>query len=520
MSEDWRYILRRYREVFSHAWALRHKDPVVSRKPGESDFLPAVLEIQESPPNPMARITVYLIILFFIIALAWMTFGKTDIVATAPGKIIPDERIKVVQAAEGGIVRRILVADGDRVQEGQPLFLLDETANAADMSIIEDRLASAILEEEMARMLSSSEASSEASAQITIAGISAERAARQQHVMDNLFGEQQKRIAKLKSDIDALRQKKKGEEQSIADALENLERQERTGREKEESELLQAEKMRNLLPLAKKEYESMQELLDKGAVSKLRTLQAQEKYVSLSADLSYRENVIEEIRAEHAARSTQLRQSVDRHRNNVLELSANLKALNESLSLLQSSFRREMGEKQEDAAQRVAQYRQELIKIKEEQRRRQIVAPVGGVVQQMALHTENGVVQPAQGLLVIVPENPVLEIEAMVANKDIGFVREDQDVEIKIDAFPYTKYGLVHGVVSQLSADAIEDREQGLVYQARIRMHEDKIFADGREVPLSPGMSVIVEIKTGKRRIIEFFLSPLLRYGRESLGER
>lgn len=519
MTGGWIYIFRRYREAFGRAWSLRHKNTTAARKRHESDFLPAVLEVQESPPNPMARATVYLIISFFVIALVWMAVGKTDIVATAPGKIIPDERIKVVQAAEGGVVQKILVADGDRVQAGQPLFLLDKTANAADMSIIEEELASAVLEEEMARILSGP-LDAQTPQQITIAEISAERTERQQHILNNLLGEQRKRVAKMKSDIEALRQKKRGEEQAIADALENIEQSGRMGRKKEESELLQAKKMEDLLPLAKKEYESMRDLSDKGAVSELRALQSQEKYISLQADLSYRKNVIEEIRAEYAARETELNQSVARHRNNVLELDANLRALRDSLSLLESSFRREMGDKREEAARRAAQYRQELIKIKDAQKRRQITAPVSGIVQQMALHTENGVVQPAQALLVIVPENPVLEIEALIDNKDIGFVRENDDAEIKIDAFPYTKYGLLHGKVSHLSADAIENQERGLVYQARIRMDEDKIFADGREIPLSPGMSVVVEIKTGKRRLIEFFLSPLLRYGRESLGER
>ena len=516
--KDWGFILGRYREAFSSAWARRHKDKGVRRKPGESDFLPAVLEVQESPPSPLARTTVYVILSFFIIAILWMTFGKTDIVVTAPGKIIPDERIKVVQAAEGGVVRKILVSDGDHVREGQPLFLLDETTNAADMSIMEEGLNSAILEAEMARILS--EPLGENPGRINVEGISEERIARQQEVLNNLHGEQQKRIAKLESDIIALRQRKHGEEKNIANALENIEQHGLMGQKKEESERLQVEKAESLLPLAEKEYESMRDLFEKDAVSELRMLQAKEKYVALLSDLSYRKNVIEEIQTTNVAREAELRQMAERHRNNVWELDANLNALADALALLHSSFRREMADKREESVRRIAEYRQQIVKVEESQRRRQITAPADGIVQQLALHTENGVVQPAQALLVIVPENPVLEIEALLENRDIGFVSENQQAEIKVDAFPYTKYGLLEGVVSHLSPDAIENPNQGLVYQARIRMERDTIIAEGREVRLSPGMSVVVEIKTGKRRIIEFFLSPLLRYRKESLGER
>ena len=518
MKPGWGGIFRRYGEVFREAWAARHKETQVIRRRGEADFLPAVLEVQESPPNPMARATVYLVISFFVIALAWMIIGKTDIVASAPGKIIPDERIKVVQASEGGVVRKILVSDGDRVSAGQALFLLDGTAAGADMEVAKDGLVAALLEEEMTRLLSAP--FSEQLPQITLAEVSAERTARQQEILEKMSGEQRGRISQLQSEIEALRQNKISEEHGITDVRARMEQHRHVMREKEEGEVLQIGKMEKLLPLARQEYESMQELFEKGAVSKLQMQQAEEKYISLREDLSYRRNAAEELQTQSAAQETELEQTADRHRRRILEINANLKARGEALLLARSSFRREMGDRREAASREIARHRQELVKIRESQSRRQILAPVSGIVQQLALHTENGVVQPAQSLLVIVPENPVLEVEALVENKDIGFVREEQRVEIKVDAFPYTKYGLIGGVVSHLSADAIEDERLGLVYQARIRMDADTIYAEGREVRLSPGMSVVAEIKTGKRRVIEFFLSPLLRHGKESLGER
>jgi len=136
------------------------------------------------------------------------------------------------------------------------------------------------------------------------------------------------------------------------------------------------------------------------------------------------------------------------------------------------------------------------------------------------LHTEGGVVTPAQQLMVIVPSQQPLEVEAMVANLDIGFVKENQIVEIKIDAFPFTKYGVIDGTLTHLSNDAIADEQLGLIYKAQVIMDQTDIQVGDKMVKLSPGMTVAVEIKTGKRRLIEYFLAPLLRYKQESIRER
>jgi hemolysin D len=150
----------------------------------------------------------------------------------------------------------------------------------------------------------------------------------------------------------------------------------------------------------------------------------------------------------------------------------------------------------------------------------QLTAPVDGTVQQLAVHTVGGVVTEAQALMAIVPDEDALEVEAMVDNQDIGFIREGQDAEIKVQTFPYTKYGLIHGTVTSVSGDAINDDKKGLVYSARVRMAKRTMQVDGRTVNLTPGMAVTVEMKTGQRRLIEFFLNPLLQVRHESLRER
>jgi hemolysin D len=180
-----------------------------------------------------------------------------------------------------------------------------------------------------------------------------------------------------------------------------------------------------------------------------------------------------------------------------------------------------------------------VVKATERSKLQRLTAPVDGTVQQLAVHTVGGVVTPAQPLLEVVPRGSKLEIEAVVANKDVGFVHAGQEAEIKVDTFNFTKYGMLHGHVQSVSADAVQrdrnpsatqsatdqkstdDGKAGdLAYTARVTLDQTQMDVDGAAVNLSPGMAVTVEIKTGSRRIISYLLSPLLRFKQESLRER
>lgn len=149
-----------------------------------------------------------------------------------------------------------------------------------------------------------------------------------------------------------------------------------------------------------------------------------------------------------------------------------------------------------------------------------LLAPVAGTVQQLNIHTVGSAVPAAQPLMQIVPSNSTLEVEAVLENKDVGFVVEGQSAAVKIDAFEYTKYGTVPAHVSQVSRDAVQDEKRGLIYTTRLALEQTSLNINGRDIPLAPGMAVNVEIKTGTRRVIEYALSPLLQHARESLNER
>jgi hemolysin D len=169
---------------------------------------------------------------------------------------------------------------------------------------------------------------------------------------------------------------------------------------------------------------------------------------------------------------------------------------------------------------KAASLAQEVVKAGQRTELQRLVSPIDGVVQQLAVHTIGGVVTPAQQLMVVVPQDHPVEVEAQVENNDVGFVKEGQPVEIKVETFPFTLYGTIPGKVVSVSDDAAPIEKVGLVYPARVSLDRATIQVEGREVKLSPGMAVTVEIKTGQRRLIEFFLSPLLKSIQETARER
>jgi hemolysin D len=172
-------------------------------------------------------------------------------------------------------------------------------------------------------------------------------------------------------------------------------------------------------------------------------------------------------------------------------------------------------------ARRIAQTStQEALRATSTSRLLTLKAPVDGTVQQLAVHTLGGVVQAAQPIMQIVPSGGPLEVEAFIENKDKGFVHLDQSAAVKVDTFEYTKYGTLPGRVTHVSQDAIPDEKRGLIYAVKVLLDKTTLDVEGKTTPVTPGMAVNVEIKTGDRRIIEYVLSPLLRHTHEALRER
>lgn len=325
---------------------------VKTLSPEALDFAPGLLAIQDAPPSPAGRAVLWLIAGLFSLLVVWTTLANVDVVAVAPGKIIPSGKVKTIQPFETGIVKQIHVSDGQHVKQGDLLVDLDPSTSAADVNALQQRVA-------------------------------------------------------------------KGEQ---------------------------------TLPLIQERARGSRKLARQGFVPRAAYLEIEEQRIAAEHDLEAQ--------------------------------------------------------------------RQELIKAQERAKWQRLTAPVDGVVQQLAIHTVGGVVTPAQPLMVIVPDGERLIVEAYIANKDVGFVWAGQPIELKLEAFSFTKYGTVHGQLINVSEDAVQDEKLGLVYVARAALNESTMNIDGRRVNLSPGMAVTLEIKTGTRKLIEYFLSPIQRRTSESARER
>jgi hemolysin D len=202
------------------------------------------------------------------------------------------------------------------------------------------------------------------------------------------------------------------------------------------------------------------------------------------------------------------------------ELRSAITGAKEELSVTVADTRRQLLDELRQAREEIQQLEPEVARTIQRNAWMQLRAPVDGTVQQLAVHTIGGVVTPAQPLLSVVPDNEPLEVEATVLNQDIGFVRPGQRATIKVESFPYTRYGYIGGIVESVSHDAVQDDKLGLVYRARVKMKASTLPVDGVTVRLTSGMALTAEIKTGKRRVISYILDPLQRGTNESMRER
>ena len=452
----------------------------------ELEFLPAALEIVETPPSPIGRATAATIAGLFCLALAWACLGSVDIVATAPGRIVPTGRTKVVQPLEIGVVHAIHVHDGQAVKTGDVLIELDPTMNDADLGHQRSDLIATQLE--VARLRAVLSEGDPIANFKPPEGATPDLVATQRRFLMDQLAEQQAKLAAL----DRQAGQRSAERATAAAGIAKLEA---------------------VLPLLQQQVDIRKTLFEHETGSRLVYLQTLQTLVEQQQDLNVQKGHLHEAEAA-------------------------LATITETRTQIAAEFRRARFDELTKAEQKMAGLAQDVIKAEQRGRFQQLTAPVDGVVQQLSVHTVGGVVTPAQPLLVVVPRESRLEIEAMVSNDDIGFVHIGQDAEIKVATFNFTRYGLLHGQVLNVSEDAVTpekqdkpgDRQsaedaaapkgQELSFAARVSLDQTKMQLEDRLVNLSPGMAVTVEIKTGSRRIISYLLSPLARYRAESLHER
>ncbi|HEX5281163.1 MAG TPA: HlyD family type I secretion periplasmic adaptor subunit [Micropepsaceae bacterium] len=462
----------------------------VRRTRDEREFLPAALEIIETPVSPAGRVMMGLIGLLVLVAVVWATIGRIDIVATAAGRIIPSGQIKLIQPLQIGVVKRIAVADGDHVTANQVLVELDTTNNAADRDRYAHDLMQADLDVARLRAVLSGNSSN------FVAPPDSDPA-----LTDVARRQMAAQLAQLRAKLDDL------DQQMVAKAA-----------ERDQAKATIA-KIDASLPLVQQKLDIYNKLRATQFTSEVTRLDTERQLVEEKHD---RDAAVEQVSG----------------------AIAQIAALAHQRSETDAEFRSQALDDLRKATQLASEQREELIKATQLTGLQVLRSPVSGTVEQLGVHTIGGVVQPAQTLMVVVPDQSKLEVEAMLPNRDAGFVHAGEAAELKIEAFNYTRYGLLHGVVRTVSRDALRnerdapnpDADQDALksnapnqqsatpsdtaYVARVSLNETSVQTEQGRMPLEPGMTVTAEIKTGDRTLISYILSPFMQWGHEALRDR
>jgi hemolysin D len=457
------------------------------RRSQEIAFLPAALEIVETPPSPLGRAIAISIAALFSIAFAWSCIGTVDIVATATGKIVPNGGTKAVQPFETGVVRAIGVRDGQIVKAGDVLIELDSTMSGAELGRIKSGLQAAQLDAARLQAALSADGDHQAAFHPP-AGVPANIVEMHRRFLASQVAEQDAKLSAIDSQIT----QKEAERATTKATIDKL--------------------VATLVPLQQK-VDIREQLVQKELASKLTYLTEYQQLLEHKEEIAVQQSRYEEASAAVASlMETRVKTVAENQRSLLADLAA--------------------------AKQKASDLSHDAVKAEQRTNLQTLRAPVDGMVQQLSVHTVGGVVTSAQTLMLVVPAGSGLEIEAVIPNRDIGFVAPGQDVAIKIDTFNFTRYGLLQGKLLSVSQDAVtrnsqranaersqssaesEPQGQELVYSARISMDRDYMNVDDKRVNLAAGMATTVEIRTGTRRIISYLLSPLMRYRHESLHER
>jgi hemolysin D len=467
---SWRDLCRRYAQVFKAAWVSRKELDVIPRRRDESEFLPTTLALRDTPVHPAPRVAMWLIIGLLVMTVGWASFGKVDVVAMAPGKLIPSGNVKTIQPQDTAVVTAIHVKDGQSVKQGDPLIDFDATDATADAAHAQSDLRA--IRSEIARAQAMLDAINHNHEPKPLANFRQEdsEALSEQHTLDGEYADYLSNISKMQADI----------QQSKASLRETDD---------------EIHKLADTLPIEQRKERDYAELAAKGFVGKHDYYNEQQAVIQLTRDLELQ-------------------------RSKRLEIQAVLESSLRKREAYVAEVRRTWLEKIHDDTQKADGLAQDLAKANQRQRLMRLTAPVDGTVQHLAVHTLGGVVTPAQTLMTLVPADRVLQVEAIVDNQDIGFISVGQHVEVKVETFPFTRYGTLSGTVVQVSNDAKQDDKLGLIFTAEVALARDTMRIDNRLIRLTPGMAVTAEIKTGRRRIISYLLSPLIQHANESLHER
>ena len=435
----------------------------------ETEFLPAILEVTETPPSPTGRLIMWSILLLLVVGLVWAFVGHINEVAVASGKVIPSGQAKTIQVKNKGIIKEIRVEEGQEVKEGDVLVVLDPTTTSADYDSLKKRAAYYKLDiERLTAELTGQPFNPEKDPDLDAHDLAAEIALYQSRTNDHL--------TQRRSRQDVIDQK----------------------RARLQATQSTYEKYAEGLKIAQDKEGRLKQLIAENAISEFQLLEQQKETIEYAKNAQAELDSLNSIQAEIAEAEQNLANVDAAYRKDIMTSLVNAKK--EYYSVIES-----------------------IKKADEDSRMSVIVAPTSGKVYNLAVHTVGGIVTEAQRLMQIVPEGVSLEFEVYADNKDIGFIKLNQEAEIKVRTFNFQKFGMMKAEVADISADAVNDpndHERNKKFKLILKPTSNEINVYGEKANLTVGMDVDAEIKIKEKRIIDFFLDPFRRYTSEALRER
>lgn len=435
----------------------------------ETEFLPAILEVTETPPSPVGRLVMWTIIALLVVGVIWSFVGTINEVAVATGKVVPIGQVKTIQTKDKGIVKKIYVKEGDRVKKGDILVELDPTSTGADLDSLKKRAAYFKLDiDRLTAELNGTPFIPQASPDLEEKDIAAQM---------------------------ALHQSRMNQYNAETNGAKMVVTQKRSALNTEKA---MYERYAGVLEIAKDKERRLEELVNAQAIAEFQLLTQRSERIDYS----------KATEAQFAKIST---------------AQAEVAEAEQKVTNVDATFKKDIMTNLVEARKQYYAFVEEIKKADENSRLATIVAPVDGKVHQLSVHTVGGIVTEAQPLMVIVPNDVTMEIEVWADNKDIGFINLEQKAEVKVDTFNFQKFGVVDATVKEISPDAISD-PQNIVkdkkYRLGLSIDNNSMRVFNKDVELSPGMNVTAEIKIKEKRIIDFFLDPFRQYTSEALRER
>ncbi|RAI15389.1 MAG: HlyD family type I secretion periplasmic adaptor subunit [Candidatus Melainabacteria bacterium] len=424
------------------------------------EFKPILSEIEDAPLSPIGRFTFWLVVSIITITILWVTIAKVDIVISAKGVVIADGESKIIQPLDTGVISKILVKEGDFVKKGQTLMEIDPATTEPQVESIQKNLEDTLLEIERLNATASGK------------NFNVDKTSSSADVQQNLYSAS---IATLNNQIAV----KNSEYEQTLDELKSAKEEKRIKQEILNNLSDKEHRMSNVVDvIAFDEYQKV--------VNDVKTLKAE------IIKLNYKIN----------------------------ELNSKKIQINKEIRVIKEDFRSKNLDKLADKIKSANELRSNADQIIFRNSKQSIKSPCDGYVDKLFIHTIGGVVTPAQQLFAITPDNTPILVKAIVLNQDIGFVKEGMPASIKIDTFSFQKYGMIEGRVKTVSKNSIEDEKLGRVYEVYITPLSHTLKVEGKDEEIRTGMSLNAEINVGKRRIIEFFIYPLIKYLDEGLSVR